>query len=1010
MKSRRPLPVFMTVAGLVAALLTTPVLVTSAHAAVPEVVLTNDFEDGTAQSWYARGGSVSVSAAAAHGGTSSLLNVDRTATWNGPGRDMRGVLLSGATYAVEAYVRLAAGTTGPVAVHLTMERTPEGGTASYSRVGSAGAVTDAEWAVIRGEYTYTGEVSTLQLYFESPDATASFHVDDIKVTMTAAPPTGPPDEAGIACDFESGTAQGWTARIGRETLTVTTADAHSGTASLLTSGRAATFDGPSLNVLGRFGKGKTYDIAVWVKLAPGEAATQLRLSLERRTAGTPSYETLAGPVDVTADGWVKLAAKYTLAHDVDFLSTYVESDSATASYYIDDFTAVYQRPLPIQTDIPALKDVLPFTIGTAMDRTETVGVLSELVLRHYESVTPGNALKWDSTEPREGEFNWAEADAQVNFGISNGLSVRGHTLVWHSQTPAWVFQNAAGQPLTNSPEDKALLLTRLENHIRAEIGHFGDRIKVWDVANEVIDENQPDGLRRSRWFEVTGLDYLRTAFRVAREVAPPGTKLVINDYNTETPRKRGALANLVRQLRAEGVPIDTVGHQMHINVVRPPISDIEATLDTFAALGVDQQVTELDISAYTNFTDTAPISESTIVAQGYRYRDVFDALRRHAGQLSSVTLWGASDANTWLTNFPIPRPDQPLLFDGRLQAKPAYWGVVDPSKLPPLIRTATAPEARPAVDGKRDPVWDLQPDVWIASNGTLAARFQVRWHGNQAYAMVEVVDATRNRYDLVEVVVGGASRTAARWQGRPTADGYRVEVAVPLPATGAAGTTVPFDVRLTDDATGSKLAWNGSPLGQVTLLPPVAAASAVRGTPVLDGTAEKLWSRAPAISTTVPLQGTGGATGTARLLWDDTHLYVFVKVTDPTLDESNTNAWEQDSVELFVDPDNSKSVGYDDDDGQYRVSFTNRQTISGTFGGFAIADNLRSAARIVPGGYEIEASIELDTIDPRVGSLLGFELQVNDATGGRRTAAAGWHDPTGSAFNTTTRWGVVRLC
>jgi endo-1,4-beta-xylanase len=996
-------------AGLVAALLATPAFAVPAQAAPPEVVLANDFEDGTTQGWFARGGTVATSAATAHGGASSLLNTGRTEAWNGPGRDLRGVLLPGATYTIEAYVRLAAGTTGPLAVHLTMERTPAGGSATYSRVGSADAVTDGAWVVVRGEYTYTGEVSTLQLYFESPDATASFHVDDVTVTMTAEPPTGPPDEAGIASDFESGTAQGWAARVGRETLAVTTADAHGGTASLLTSGREATFDGPSLNVLGRLGKGKTYDIAVWVKLAPGEAATRLRLSLERRAAETPSYETLAGPVDVTADGWVRLAAKYTLAHDVDFLTVYVESDSATASYYIDDFTAVYQRPLPIQTDIPALKDALPFTVGTAMDRTETVGVQRELVLRHFESVTPGNALKWDSIEPREGEFNWAEADAQVGFGVANGLAVRGHTLVWHSQTPAWVFQNAAGQPLTNSPEDRALLLQRLENHIRAEVGHFGDKIKVWDVANEVIDEYQPDGLRRSRWFEVTGLDYLRTAFRVAREVAPPGTKLVINDYNTETPRKREALANLVQQLRAEGVPIDTVGHQMHVNVVRPPVSDIEATLDRFAALGVDQQVTELDISAYTNFTDTAPISEATLVAQGYRYRDVFDALRRHAGQLSSVTLWGASDANSWLTNFPIPRPDQPLLFDGRLQAKPAYWGVVDPSKLPPLTRTVTAPDARPILDGHRDLAWDLQPDVPIPSNGTLSARFQVRWHGGLAYAMVEVLDATRNHNDTVEVFVGSTSRKLARWQGRSTTGGYRVEVAVPLPAPGAAGTTVPFDLKITDGATGSTLSWNGPPRGQVALLPPVAVASAARGTPVLDGSAEKLWSKAPAFTTTVRLQGTSGATGTARLLWDRTHLYVFVKVTDPTLDESSANAWEQDSVEIFVDPDNSKSVGYDDDDGQYRISFSNRQTITGNFGGFAIADNLRSATRVVSGGYEIEASIELDTIDPRAGSLLGFELQVNDATGGQRTAAAGWHDPTGSSYNTTTRWGVVRL-
>jgi endo-1,4-beta-xylanase len=114
-------------------------------------------------------------------------------------------------------------------------------------------------------------------------------------------------------------------------------------------------------------------------------------------------------------------------------------------------------------------------------------------------------------------------------------------------------------------------------------------------------------------------------------------------------------------------------------------------------------------------------------------------------------------------------------------------------------------------------------------------------------------------------------------------------------------------------------------------------------------------------------------------------------------------------VEIFVDPDNSKNVGYDDDDGQYRISFTNRQSINGNFGGFVIGDNLRSAARVVPGGYEIEAAIELDTVDPRRGSLLGFDLQVNDATGGVRTAAVGWHDPTGRSYVSAARWGVARL-
>lgn len=136
---------------------------------------------------------------------------------------------------------------------------------------------------------------------------------------------------------------------------------------------------------------------------------------------------------------------------------------------------------------------------------------------------------------------------------------------------------------------------------------------------------------------------------------------------------------------------------------------------------------------------------------------------------------------------------------------------------------------------------------------------------------------------------------------------------------------------------------------------------------------------------------------------------MLAQVTDPTLDESSANAFEQDSVEVFVDPNNGKTAGYDDDDGQYRVSFGNHQTINGNFSSFAIAGNLASATRIVPGGYVVEVAITLNTLHPRFGTLVGFDLQVNDATAGVRTAATTWHDPTGLSFVNTSRWGVARL-
>ncbi|GAA4715039.1 endo-1,4-beta-xylanase [Phytohabitans rumicis] len=994
----------------------------TAASAAPQVVLTNDFEDGATQGWFARGSAaVANTTDAAHGGTHSLLTTNRAATWQGPGRDMRAVLLPEAVYVVEAYARVAAG--GPqAAIHVTMQRTPAGGSTAFERVASA-TVTPDGWVVLRGEYRFSGDVTELQLYLESADATVSFLMDDVTVTMTAPPPGGPPDEAGVTSDFEAGTAQGWAPRIGSETVTVTDADAHGGTRSLLTTGRTQSYTGPAINMLGRMGKGKKYTFTLWVKLAPGQAPADLRLTIERRWQGTPSYELLAGASAVNDGAWSQISGSYTLGADVDFLSVYVETaGGSSASFYLDDFQMTYVVPMPIQTDIPSLKDVLAddFPVGTALVPSDTLGEKAKLVAKHYDSATAGNAMKWDATEPVEGQFSWADADTIANFATANGMGLRGHTLVWHQQTPAWVFQRPDGTPLTSSAEDKALLLSRLENHIRAVAGRYAGRIYAWDVANEVVDEGEPDGYRRSRWFEVAGLDYLRTAFRVAREV-DPNAKLFINDYNTEYPAKRVALFNLVKLLRAEGVPIDGVGHQLHVNIERQRIGEIEKSIQLFATLGVDQQVTELDMSAYTNFVESYPSFPATTMAQqGIRYRDLFDLFDRYSSQISSVTLWGAADDGTWLDTFPFPRRDDPLLFDRDLQAKPAYWGVADPTKLPSLGRTLTVPSARPTVDGKRDQVWDYLPGTDVHSATGLGTTFQFRWDTRTLYVLAEVTDRSNNKTDTVDVFVGDTRHRIQRGgkNSKPIDGGYRVEAAIPLSPAVSAGAKLRVDLRVRDAATGAQASWNDqshaqdtstAERGEITLVPAVSTVDVVRGTPVLDGVAEAVWSKACAITTNVRVSGSDGATATAKLLWDAGHLYVLATVTDPTLDESSPNTWEQDSIEIFVDPDNSKGSGYNDEDGQYRVSFTNKQTVTSNFGGFRIADNLRSATRVVPGGYVVEASIELDSITPAIGSLLGFDLQVNDATGGTRTAATTWHDPTGRSYVDTSRWGVARL-
>ncbi|MFD0478979.1 endo-1,4-beta-xylanase [Nonomuraea thailandensis] len=735
----------------------------------------------------------------------------RTATWHGA--SIAGPFVRGVGYTVTAYARLAAGQPAST-IAMTVQRTPTGGETTYERVAAA-TVTDGAWVRLSGGYQFTAESTDVQLYVESSDATSRYYLDDIVLS-----PLGDPTREPITSDFEDGTAQDWSPRASAALAVEPTA--HGGAGGLAVTGRSASWDGPALNVLGRMGKGDKYALSAWVRLGPDTPSGRLGLSIERRTGGTPSYERVVAPKDVPVGEWVQLAGTYTLAHDVDFLSLYVESDTGTFPFHLDDFTMTHVEPKPIQTGLPSLKDEVPFTMGSAFTRPETLGVHGELLAKHFNGVTPGNELKWDATEPREGEFTFTDGDHLVDFATEHGMTVRGHTLAWHSQTPAWVFENAT----------KEVLLQRLERHVRTLVTRYKGRIAVWDVVNEVVDENQPDGLRRSPWYQIAGLDFIRTAFRVARE-ADPDAKLFINDYNTEFPRKREALYKLVQQLKAEGVPIDGVGHQLHLNIEHPPASEVEATIERFATLGLDQQVTELDVSVYTDFVSTYDtIPPELLVQQGHRYKELFDVFRRQAGRLSSVTVWGESDDVSWLRSWPIPRLNAPLLFDDDLQAKPAYWGVVDPSKLDPLVRRLEAPAAVVKVDGKRDLEWDLLPDAPLARVGDVSAGFQARSSAAGLYVLAEVTDPTVSADDRVTFTVDGRSRTLGRTSpgARRTATGYRVEALL------GSGTDVEVAVR----DRGTRTTWTG----ELTPVPAVKRATA---------------PRRPAPSSTAPWTGCGRA-------------------------------------------------------------------------------------------------------------------------------------------------------
>lgn len=666
-----------------------------AAAMAQAIVLQHGWEDGTLQGWTPFGGGVVLTNAAgvARTGASSLLTTGRSAGFHGPSLELAGRLTPGTPYQFSVFVRLAAGEPA-TQVRMTVRRTPTGGNAQFEQVAGNTTVNADGWTLVQSVYSFSGSVSGLLVYVESVSATASYYLDDF--TIAVIPAVGcadPPDTSGIHSTFESGTTEGWRPRIGREQVAVTTADAHSGNFSVLTTGRQAAFDGVAINAAGKLCNGSRYNVSVWVKLAPGEPNTQIRVSLQRSFAGATTFHTVIGNTTVTANEWVRLRTTYDFVLNYQSLTLYVESASGTASFYIDDFDLMFVPPPVAERDIAPLHERFAgrFDIGAAVWQGDLSGEHAFLLSKHFNGVTSENDMKWSSLQPSPGTFVFTNADAEVAFAKARNMKVRGHTLVWHSQNPAWLFTDASGALMTATPANKALLLQRLENHIRTVVAHFGEDVYAWDVVNEVIDPAQADGFRRSPWFNIAGPEYIERAFRVAREAAPHA-RLYINDFNTTQEPKRTFLLNLVQDLQNRGVSIDGIGHQMHSNIEFPPAAAVIETVNKFAALGLDNQITELDVSIYSGsfpqpFAAYEDIPQDRFIRQAFRYRDYFKAFEHLADSISSVTFWGQADDHTWLTS--SGRIDAPLIFDNVLKHKAAYSALVNPAQLPGADSMAT---------------------------------------------------------------------------------------------------------------------------------------------------------------------------------------------------------------------------------------------------------------------------------------------------------------------------------
>ncbi len=297
-------------------------------------------------------------------------------------------------------------------------------------------------------------------------------------------------------------------------------------------------------------------------------------------------------------------------------------------------------------------------IGTAVatNQLSTEAPYRDAAAREFNAVTAENAMKWDATEPSRGQFSFGGADQVMAFAQTNNQVVHGHTLVWHSQTPGWV------QGL-----DATQLRAAMQTHVDTVVGRYAGRIAAWDVVNEVFEENGT--LRNSFWLQRLGSGYIAEAFRLAR-AADPTAKLYINDYNVEGQNaKSNAMYNLVRDLRAQGVPIDGVGLQTHLAIQFGFPGDLQQNIQRFANLGVDVKITELDVRMQ------LPADATKLATQATYYRNVVDACLAVA-RCVGVTIWGFTDRYSWVPDT-FPGQGAALPYNENYGQKPAYAAVHD---------------------------------------------------------------------------------------------------------------------------------------------------------------------------------------------------------------------------------------------------------------------------------------------------------------------------------------------
>ena len=742
------------------------------------------------------------------------------------------------------------------------------------------------------------------------------------------------------------------------------------------------------------------------------------------------------------------------------------------------------KPKPeIEENIPDWKASVTESLGngsiagTAIMSSEiSDDTLMALVKKHFNAVTFGNELKPDAlfnyqigqsvdsttitfqgkelkvpvVNDKQENLDFSRADAMLdkilewnNANPNNKIRVRGHVLVWHSQTPEWFFHE--DYDVAKPYADKETMNRRLEWFIfsvfdhyfgKAANGKYDGLFYGWDVVNEAVNGNtyRDDKVisdasdtstsdtrhgSNSMWWRVyKSNEFIINAFKYANKYAPNDVELYYNDFGETDNTKCEGIVKLINDVKsADGTRLDAFGMQAHYNVDGFSAAQFKSVAKKYAQAAGKVQLTELDFKASSTYDGTAATRESEYTKMAYCHKNLYEAikaLKEEGANVSGITVWGVIEPNSWLHSQSnlgggaSGSAQCPLLFDGNYKAKPAYWAYVDATKLQPAIQKVTITEAK---DG------NIAGETYTIDQGAVQAEFIPVWDADGLTVQVKVKDTTVNDADAVTVYVdpdNSASDitphkvTVARTAAAAIAGGYQATVKVSMKGLKVAQ-QISLDVVVNNDGeTGSfndltgKQESSSKYYAVATMKPGIEKIP--YGTISVDADADAAWGNAVNIPLTI--NKGSEASANAKVLWDDDNLYVYATVNDAVLDKTGAQTHEQDSLEVFIDEDNGKTASYGEDDKQYRINYNNGQSFNGKK---CLAENVKSATKTIDGGYVVEAAFKWTDIKPANGTKIGLELQINDAKGGKRIGTLSWYDETGMGWSGSNVYGTVEL-